>query len=93
MIEFSEGCYRLRGPVTVANVEQVQQQAAGMFDGPQIVVDLSGVTEADSSAVSLLLQWGREAAARGRTIRFQNPNTNLRTLISLYEVDELLPGT
>jgi ABC-type transporter Mla MlaB component len=42
--------------------------------------------------LSLLLEWCRAAAATGRSIRFEHPTGNLRSLAALYNVRELLPG-
>ncbi|HTT40179.1 MAG TPA: STAS domain-containing protein [Burkholderiales bacterium] len=91
MIDFADGRYCLRGPVTLANVGQLMEDGRRRFDGSSVRVDLSGVTEADSSAIGLLLGWAREAAARGATIQFENPTENLETLIGLYQVGEFLP--
>jgi phospholipid transport system transporter-binding protein len=92
MIDFADGRYRLRGPVTLANVEQLIDEGRRRFGGSSVRIDLSGVTEADSSAIGLLLGWVREAAARGAAIQFENPTKSLETLITLYQVGELLPG-
>jgi phospholipid transport system transporter-binding protein len=92
MIDFSDGRYRVQGPVTFATVEQVLEEARGRFDGASLQVDLSGITEADSAAVGLLLLWVREALERAHSIRFENPTQSLKTLIALYEVENLLPG-
>jgi ABC-type transporter Mla MlaB component len=43
-------------------VEPILSDASRRLDGPEISVDLSAVTEADSSAVGLLLAWVRAAA-------------------------------
>jgi phospholipid transport system transporter-binding protein len=92
MIEFSDGRYRVQGPLTLATVQPMLLHSEPRFDGTDIRVDLSGVTEADSSAVGLLLAWTRAAAARGGRISFENLPGNLTALIKLYEVGELLPG-
>jgi phospholipid transport system transporter-binding protein len=91
-IEFSDGCLRVQGPVTLATVESLLEDARRRFEGPEVRVDLSGVTHADSSAVGLLLAWVRDATASGRRIRFENLTENLRSLITLYDVGELIPG-
>jgi ABC-type transporter Mla MlaB component len=49
------------------------------------------VTDADSAAVALLLAWARDAAVRGRRIRFEHLTKNLTSLIDLYELGDLLP--
>jgi phospholipid transport system transporter-binding protein len=92
MIEFSDGHYRVQGPVTLSTVQPLLEEGARRFDGAEVRVDLSGVTDADSAAVALLLAWTRDAAARGRHIRFEHLTKNLKSLIDLYELGELLPG-
>jgi phospholipid transport system transporter-binding protein len=92
MIEFSDGRYRVRGPVTLDTVQPLLEEGVQRFDGSDVRVDLSEVTSADSSAVALLLAWMRSAAQRGHRIHYENPTDNLRSLIELYELDELLPG-
>jgi phospholipid transport system transporter-binding protein len=91
-IEFSNGYLRVRGPLTLATVESLLKDASLRLDGSEIRVDLSGVTEADSSAVGLLLTWVRDGAASGRRVHFENLPTNLKSLVSLYDVGEFIPG-
>jgi phospholipid transport system transporter-binding protein len=91
MIEFSDGRYRIRGPVTLDTVKPLLEDGTHRFDAADVRVDLSGVTSADSSAVALLLAWMRAAARRGHRIRYENLTENLKSLIELYELEELLP--
>jgi phospholipid transport system transporter-binding protein len=90
-IEFSDGRLRVRGPLTLATVEPLLEDARRRLDKPEIRVDLSAVTEADSSAVGLLLALVRDAAADGRRVRFENMPANLKSLIALYDVGEFIP--
>lgn len=78
------------GPVTFETVEALLADVAA-FDGDDLVVDLKGVTNADSSALSLLLEWVRRARGTGRKLAFANAGTNLRSLAELYGVADLLP--
>lgn len=80
----------LQGPVTADNVVALLAQGAQQFTGPSVTVDLSGVTEVDSSALSLLLEWRRDAARNGREIRFRNLPASLKSLAELYGITELL---
>jgi phospholipid transport system transporter-binding protein len=91
MIELSDGSYRVQGPVTMTTVPALLQEADSKFDGNELRVDLAGVTEADSAAVALLLAWTRAALHGGKHIGFENVSQNLKTLIQLYEVADLLP--
>ncbi len=62
----------------------------GQFTGAEVTVDLAGITEVDSTAVSLLLEWRREAERHGRCIRFVNLPGNLTSLAKLYGVIDLI---
>ena len=79
----------LAGPVTLANVNAVLAEGAA-FTGPSLTLDLAGVTEVDSTAVSLLLEWRRAAQREKRAIEYVNYPDNLKSLIQLYGVSELL---
>jgi phospholipid transport system transporter-binding protein len=92
MIECSQGRCRIQGPVTMTNVAALRAQGLQLLAGQDAIVDLSGMTQADSAALSLLLEWSRAAASSGHALRFENANDNLRTLATLYEVREFLPG-
>ncbi len=59
--------------------------------GDKLTVDLSQVEAVDSSAVSVLLLWSRQAREQGVQLNFDNLPTNLRSLISLYGVTDVLP--
>jgi len=90
MIECRDGRCVVQGPININNVVSVLAEGKGLFTAPELAVDLAGVTEVDSSAVSLLLEWRREAARNGRSIRFRNLPDNLKSLAALYGVTELI---
>lgn len=90
MITCEGGRCALQGPVTVDNVAALLAQGNGLFGAPAVTVDLGAVTEVDSSALSLLLEWRREAGRNGRTIRYLNLPGNLKSLADLYGVTELI---
>ncbi len=54
--------------------------------------DLSAVRQVDSSAVALLLAWQREAQARGARLALSGLPAALKSLATLYGVDELIPA-
>jgi phospholipid transport system transporter-binding protein len=81
----------LSGPVTLANVAGLLEQAhAALADGVS-AVDLGEVTELDSSLLALLLSCVREAQGRGRALSFTRLPQGLVTLAQLYGVAQLLP--
>ncbi len=83
--------YLIEGPVTLAGVSALLEEGSSSFEGSSVVVDLSGVTEADSSAISLLLEWARRMRAGKREILFTNFGANLTSIANLYGVTELIP--
>ena len=82
--------YVIDGPVTLDNVAQLIAEGAA-FEGDNIIVDLGGISNADSSALSLMLEWMRATGAEGRRISFANLSDDLRSLSELYGVVDLIP--
>ncbi len=80
------------GPVTLANVAKVLEEGRRHLEEGVRAVDLSEVTEMDSSLLAALLTWLREARSRDHELSFTNLPESLRTIARLYGVDELLPA-
>ena len=83
--------FRLQGPITMNNVEALLEEGRRLFADGEVTVDLSAVSEVDSTAVSLLLQWLRDAAGRGQRLTFSNLTPNIQSLATLYGVTDLIP--
>jgi phospholipid transport system transporter-binding protein len=83
--------FRVSGPVTLDNVTAVIREGRDAFAGADAVVDLSGLENVDSAAISMMLEWMRDAARNGRRVRFAGLPENLRTLAKVYGVLEVLP--
>lgn len=90
MITCDGGRCEVRGPLTIATAAGLVDEGKRLFIAESVTVDLAGVTEVDSAAVSLLLEWRRTARAGGRRIEFANLPSNLKSLAVLYGVSELL---
>jgi phospholipid transport system transporter-binding protein len=85
-----DGEFGVEGAVTIDTVAATVASAAAFFNRDSHVVDLEGVTEVDSSAVSLLLEWQRAANRQGRAIRFTHMPPKLQSLVRLYGVADLV---
>lgn len=90
MITCNGGRCTVQGPVTMGNVVALVAQGRELFTAPHTTVDFAAVTEVDSSAVSLLLEWRREAARANRKITFVNLPDNLKSLATVYGVADLI---
>jgi phospholipid transport system transporter-binding protein len=79
------------GPVTLANVAAVLEEGRRHLDEGVRAIDLSEVTDMDSSLLAALLTWLREARTRDRELTFANLPEAAETIARLYGVDGLLP--
>ena len=82
---------RIGGSITIHNVVAVVEQGAALFGRGGEIIDLSQVEDVDSSAVSMLLEWQREAGRRKRRLIFVNMPEKLKNLVQLYDLLELIP--
>ena len=80
------------GPVTLQNVARVLEEGRQQLEEGVRTVDLSEVTEIDSSLLAAMLAWLREARVQEHDIAFTNLPESLQTLARLYGVDGLLPA-
>ena len=81
----------LSGPVTLANVASLLEQARAPLAEGVREVDLGEVTDVDSSLLAALLAWLRESKSSGRPLSFSRLPPDLLTLAQLYGVAQLLP--
>lgn len=82
---------RVSGPLTLETVKSLYEQGLRAAGKVSLVVDLSGVDAVDSSAVSLLLMWLREARRNNVSLCFSRVPDNLLSLAHLYDVADQLP--
>jgi len=84
----------LAGPLSFESLPQVLAESDAFEARPslpeKLVIDFSGITEVDSSAVALLLEWRRRAHAHGKALVFVNLPANLLALAELYGVTDLI---
>jgi phospholipid transport system transporter-binding protein len=83
---------QLSGPVVMQNLAKLYQSSLAKVAAGDTVIDMAGVTEADSSAVSLLLDLQREALRRAHKVSVINMPDSVKSLAKLYGVSELLPA-
>jgi ABC-type transporter Mla MlaB component len=84
---------RLDGALNLQTVPAVLRFGLDHFAAGVRIVDFSGVTEVDSSAVGMALEWVRAVPGEdGRKLRFINLPQGFVSLARLYGVAELLPA-
>ncbi|WP_374539516.1 STAS domain-containing protein [Chitinimonas taiwanensis] len=80
----------LSGGLVLDSICRVEREVAPLLVAPALCLDLSEVAEVDSTAISLLLQWRRQAQAAGRQLTLHNPPASLLSLAALYGVEDFL---
>jgi phospholipid transport system transporter-binding protein len=91
MIERTADRLVLGGAITFNDALEWRESVLKEIDRDGLVIDLSGVNEADSAALSLLLEWRREAKVRGYAVRYANLPQAIRSLAEVYGVSALIP--
>ena len=93
MIRREGDALRVSGPLTMQTVPELSEAVEAHFLAGANQIDFSEVTEVDSSAVALTLEWQRLAARNNISLRFLNLPAAMLNLSKLYGVSELVqPG-
>ena len=84
----------LTGALSFETLPGVLERTAQFVRRPDVpdalTIDFKGVDDIDSSAVALLLEWRRQAAALGKRLAYVNLPPNLLALANLYGVADLI---
>lgn len=88
MIRVAGNTLAVEGPMTVATARSLLEE--GRPGAGAWVVDLSGVTHADSSGLGVLLDWLRTSSQAGGSLKFVALPETLQSLARLYGIDTLL---
>lgn len=81
---------QVSGDVTMATVSALFNEGLKPQVNSNMVIDFARLEKVDSSAVSLMLVWVREAQRNKVNLSFINVPGNLMSLAKLYGVAELL---
>ena len=84
--------YEVRGPLDFETVPSLSERGREMFAaGRHVVVDLSGVTHANSAGLALLLEWQRAARRTGARLSVRRLPAVLANLAAMSELGPYLP--
>ena len=81
------------GELDLATVPQLEQEVMTMLsrDLRDVVIDLSGLTFMDSSALRLFLMLNQRAADDGWRLGLVNPSEQVRSVLSITGAEQSLP--
>ncbi|MBU1365430.1 MAG: STAS domain-containing protein [Gammaproteobacteria bacterium] len=91
MIELDAGRLVVKVPLVMANARGLLEAGRSALQPGEQVFDFSEVTEADSSALAVMLGWLRAATLSRSTVKFAHIPNGVVSLAELYGVTELLP--
>jgi phospholipid transport system transporter-binding protein len=83
--------FRVNGALTFATARDALLLSQSVFGEPtDLNIDLSGVTNADSAGLAVLIEWYLLANRANKAIHFVGVPVQLRALAKISDVDELL---
>ncbi len=88
-----QGRWLLSGDMTLEQIAALLAEKPALVLSKQLEIDLSGVTEIDTTTISLLLEWQRHAMANGVQLTYARLPANLVSLATLYGVQNIIPVT
>lgn len=91
MIENVSGRLVIRSPMLMDQAHALLEAGRAAMVPGENVFDLSEVSQADSSAVAVMLGWMRSAELLRSTVKFAQIPSGVRSLAELYGVTDLLP--
>jgi phospholipid transport system transporter-binding protein len=91
MIEREGGRLVVKVPLVMANARGLLDAGRSAIQPGEQIFDFSEVSEADSSAIAVMLGWLRSAELSRSTVTFAHIPAGVRSLAELYGVTELLP--
>ncbi|GAB3678934.1 STAS domain-containing protein [Salinisphaera aquimarina] len=81
----------LSGELDAETVPRRLRESENWFErGEETVIDLSGVTRADSAGVALLLEWVRDAQTNQASLSFVNAPAQMRAIIDFCALNDVI---
>ena len=86
----SERGWAFSGALTLDDAADVLEGSRSLALPETGVVDMSGLAQADSAALAIVIALKRRAAAEGRTLAIEGLPQSLHSLAVVYGVEDLL---
>lgn len=93
MISFDsqENKWLVSGEILVDNANSVLVESVALPMNDALQIDFSAVTNTDTAAISLIMEWQRRAVASHHKITFKSLPEGLASLATLYGVADFIP--
>jgi phospholipid transport system transporter-binding protein len=83
--------WHISGDVLMDNANLILNQSDAFKMDGEIEVDFTDVSNVDTAALSLMLEWQRRAAVVKCKMKFANLPVNLSSLANLYGIEDFIP--
>lgn len=83
--------FRVAGDLTFSTVASLVSRFDNEFGKGDLLVDLSGVSHADSASLALLMEWERRAVANGTELRYSGLPSQMESIAQLSDLSDALP--
>lgn len=85
----SDGLVKIEGALDLNTVKSLKKQTIGLFNGvSEIQFDLSAVSQSNSAALALMLEWLKAAQKNQASLSFSNFPEHLRQLARVYGIEQ-----
>jgi phospholipid transport system transporter-binding protein len=89
--DLGDGRFAVSGKLQFETVSDALSESMEKFSPfSELELDLSGVTDADSAGLALLLEWVHWSKASAREIRFKDIPAQIQNIAKISEVDGIL---
>lgn len=82
--------WKVSGEIGMDNANAILVASNGLVLAENALIDFGQVTEIDTAAVSLILEWQRRAIREKKNLRLVNLPVNLVSLAHLYGVADMV---
>lgn len=92
-LEFQDNQWLVSGEILMDNANAVLAESNAFNIEDDLQINLSQVTDVDTAALSLLLEWQRRVQAAGKKVRFTHLPESLMSLAKLYGVADFISAS
>jgi phospholipid transport system transporter-binding protein len=86
----SENRWEVSGIIHMDSANTLLEKSKQLSLADEAIIDFSAVSDVDTSAVSLMLEWHRRAIDENKQLNFVNLPAGLSSLTALYDVTDLI---
>ena len=89
-LRLQDNQWHVSGPILMDNANTVLAESEGFAVADNLQINLSKVTDVDTAALSLLMEWQRRVQALGKRVNFTHLPESLMSLAKLYGVADYI---